>query len=532
MQTSIEEFNQWLQREEYNDLEFKPSLSFGYYEYCAALANEEGGKILVGVNNRKEVIGTNDSLRTYNKISHEIMNKVRIRVDVEELRHPLGRVLIFHIPKHPVGTPISFEGKYPMRLGESLCGMDAQTLKRILNETNQDFSAKIVRGFTLKDIDKDALKKFKELWAQTKQRKDYLKLSDEQTLMDVGLLTDEGLNYASLILFGVKQKIDELLPASEIIFEWRQDQKNIAHSSRNNWREPFLKIYNTIWDAINARNLRIPFQEGFIQREIFAFSEKPIREAVLNAVAHRDYTIPGQSIMVTASPEEFFIESPGGFPGDVTIENVLHRRHWRNRCIAETLEKAGLVERSGQGMRDIFSATIREGKGSPDLSLSDDMAVRLQIPARVQDRGFVLFLEKIGEERQTSFSPEEIYALEKIRKAQVINNSVYKEKFLGLGIIEKVGKTRGSKYILSHRYYAHENRTGVYTRLVGVSREKQKELICQHLKKNTRGTREDFQDIFPELKLMDISNLLQELKREQRITHAGSPKKGYWALRN
>ena len=65
------------------------------------------------------------------------------------------------------------------------------------------------------------------------------------------------------------------------------------------------------------------------------------------------------------------IESPGCFPPGITIENILYSTAWRNRCIAETFEKAGLVERSGQGMDDIFGNTIQEGKGLPDLSKSD-----------------------------------------------------------------------------------------------------------------------------------------------------------------
>ncbi|MBE7444095.1 MAG: hypothetical protein HS132_02120 [Planctomycetia bacterium] len=113
-------------------------------------------------------------------------------------------------------------------------------------------------------------------------------------LRAIGILTDKGLNYGCLILFGKKEKIDELIPCSEIVFEWRQDAKNMSHDFRINWREPFFKIYDEVWEAINVRNLRIPFQEGLFQREIYAFSEKPVREALLNAVAH-------QIIRLTAS---------------------------------------------------------------------------------------------------------------------------------------------------------------------------------------------------------------------------------------
>ena len=499
-------------------------------DYCAALSNEGGGKLILGVNNKGNVVGTKAFRGNYNKLSHELLSKLKIRVDVEELLHSNGRVLIFHVPSHPPGQPVRSTGKYtyPMRAGESLVEMDNMTLKRILNETEPDFSAQIVSGLKLSDLDQKAMDNFKNRWAQKANRDEYITFSNEKMLKSVGLMSGKGLNYASLILFGRKEKIDSLIPGSEMIFEWRRYAKKTTHDFRTNWREPFFKIYNEVWEAINARNLRVPFQEGLFQREIYAFSEKPIREALLNAVAHRDYKISGQSILIKASPDEFIIESPGGFPPGITIENILYKTYWRNRCIAETFEKSGLVERSGQGMDDIFKNTIEEGKGLPDLSGSDSFSVQLKIPAKVKDKNFVLFLEEIINKKQILLSFEEIYALEKIREKQTIAEQVYKKKFLELGIIEKVGKTRDAKYILSHKYYVNAGKVGIHTRLSGIPREKRKELILRHLKKNKKGFMEDFQDIFPELKKMDISNILRELKVEGKIIHEGSRKTGYW----
>jgi ATP-dependent DNA helicase RecG len=535
--TTINDLNNWLRKPENINLEFKEARrSFSQNkdlpDYCAALANEGGGKLVLGVDDpTHRVVGTQTFHGTYQKLSHELLQKLKIRVDVEELHHPDGRVLIFHVPPHPPGQAIKSTGKYtyPMRAGESLVEMDNMTLKRILNENEPDFSAGIVDGLGLSDLDETALVNFNNLWAEKAAREDYRSFPFDKMLRSIGLLSDKGLNYACLILFGKKEKIDTLLPCSEIIFEWRHERK-IAHDFRIAWREPFFKIHDEVWDTINARNLRMPFQDGLFQREIYAFSEKPVREALLNAVAHRDYTINSQSIFIKASPEVFVIESPGGFPTGITIENILYSTAWRNRCIAETFEKAGLVERSGQGMDDIFGNTIQEGKGLPDLSRSDAFSVRLNIPAQVQDTKFILFLERVVKEKQILFSFEEIYALEQVREKQLVNNTEYKEKFLKLGIIEQVGKTRGAKYILSHKYYVHEGKAGVHTRIVNLERDKQKELILKHLKKNQKGFMKDFQDIFPELKPRYISNLLQELKHEGKTVHLGARKSGYWLL--
>jgi ATP-dependent DNA helicase RecG len=418
-----------------------------------------------------------------------------------------------------------------MRAGESLTEMDETTLKSILNETTPDFSRQIVKGLSLTDLDEDAINNFRKRWSQKSRRDDYLAFSDEKMLRATGLLTDKGINYACLILFGKKEKIDELIPCSEIVFEWRQDARKISHDFRINWREPFFKFYDKIWDAINARNLRIPFQEGLFQREIYAFSEKPVREALLNAVAHRDYTNNSQSIFIKASPEEFIIESPGGFPPGITLENILHKTSWRNRMIAETFEKAGLAERSGQGVDDIFESTIKEGKGMPDLAESDTHLVRLRIPAQDKDENFIFFLEKVARSKQLILSFEQIYELEKIREQQRVPKLKYTRTFLELGIIESIGRTRGTKYILSHKYYAQEGKVGTHTRLTGLSRDQIKELILNHLRKNRKGVMKDFLDAFRDLKQQDLNNLLQELKRAGKVIREGARRSGYWVLR-
>lgn len=91
-------------------------------DYCAAISNEGGGKLILGVGPDGKVAGTNAFKGTYNKLSHDLFTKIKIRVDVEELLHPEGRVLIFHIPPRSRRRLIRSTGvyTYPMRAGESL----------------------------------------------------------------------------------------------------------------------------------------------------------------------------------------------------------------------------------------------------------------------------------------------------------------------------------------------------------------------------------------------------------------------------
>jgi ATP-dependent DNA helicase RecG len=516
------------QRVEFKEAKLEYSLE-KLSKYCCALANEGGGQFVLGVNDAKEVLGTRAFLNLEKTCKH-LFDRLKIRVIAHEIEYGDNRVLVFDIPSRNVAQTVSFEGRRWMRVGESLEEMDDQTLRKILSEVSADFTATFVDGLTQDELDPLAMNELKRLWAMKSERADFKIKSDEEVLKNLSLMSGNKITYAGLILLGKSESIQKYLPDSEIIFEWRQIPGKIEHDYRKNWRAPFLLIYNEIWEDLNKRNIRTPFQEGFIQREVFAFQEGSIREALLNAVIHRNYSLQGASIMIKASPEQLSIESPGGFMPGINVDNILSSQKWRNRLLAETLEKTGLVERAGQGMNDIYQSCIEEGKGTPSFEGTDDYRVVLNIPAKVTDPNFILYLEKIANEKQISFAFDEIFELEKIRSNQKLDLLKFKDKFLNLGIIENIGKGRGSKYILSHHYYTHKGKPGVYTRLVGLSREKSKELILGHIRKNTRGYMKDFADTFPELERQDISNLLYELKNDGKIHFEGSKKNGFWQL--
>ncbi len=539
MKTNLEQLNKWLTGKEGVSVEFKEAKNgfdckHDLPDYCAALANEGGGKLILGVDDKGNIVGTKAFQGTDNKLSHELFTKIKIRVDVEEFSHTNGRILIFHVPGRLRGQRVKSTGNYfyPIRMGDSLIEMGDQKTKDILNEDSPDFTALVVPGLSMDDLDKQAIDIFRQKWAEKAGRKEYSSFDDEKVLKNTGLMEVKGITFAGLILVGSENSLRRYLADAEIIFEWRNDPKQIHYDFRKNWRSPFVMIDDEIWNTINARNIRIPFQEGFFQREIWAFDEKSIREAVHNAVMHRDYSIKGRSVFIKASPQGFLIESPGGFPPGITLENVLSEKEWRNRVLAEGFEKIGLAERSSQGLDDIFDKAIRDGKGMPDLSQSDSFVVRLSIPAQVKDKDFILYLERISNERQIHLSFEEIYELEKIRENKKIEKQEFKNKFLQHGIIEPVGKGRGTKYILSRRYYEIIGQSGKHTRLRGLSRDQIKELILNHIKEGKPCTVENLLVGFPECKPQDLSNILQELKRHGKIHFTGSRRRGMWRITN
>ncbi len=532
-----EDIDDIVQNRENEVLEFKEAKgnfdSRERSDYCAAIANAGGGKLLLGITNAGDIVGTRVYTGTLNKVPHDIYQRIGITVLIEDVSHAKGRVVVFDIPPRPVGQRVKSDGhyRYPIRKGESIVEMDDEDTRVILNEIQPDFSSSIIESLVIDDLDDRAVSDFKKRMAEKTGNHALISSSTAQILQDAELMRGGKLTLACLVLLGKKEKIAELLPQAEIIYEWRNTPEQIHHDSRVSWRAPYFVIYDDIWQTIHARNLRTPYQEGFIQQEVLAFDEKSCREAVNNAVAHRDYSISGRSIFIYASPQSFSVVSPGGFPQHITPENILKATpHWRNRLIAEAFERTKLVEKSGQGMDIIFDATIRHGKGLPNFIGTDAHTVRINIPAKVKDAEFVRFLEKVVNEKQVNFSFDEIYELELIREQKVAANPQHKEKFLKLGIVEKIGKTSGTKYMLSHRYYSYEGKPGAYTRIRGLTREHKKQLILAHIKRENQGQIRDFIDAFPELKRSDINNLLQELKHDNLIYLDGKTRTGVWKL--
>ena len=123
-------------------------------EYCAAVANEGGGTIILGVTDRKPrvVVGCrafHEPARTVNGL----VDRLRLKVDCEEVQHPYGRVLLFHVPSRPLGMAVEVNGAYLMRAGETLRPMTQDQLRRILLEAGPDYSAEICKDATLADLD-------------------------------------------------------------------------------------------------------------------------------------------------------------------------------------------------------------------------------------------------------------------------------------------------------------------------------------------------------------------------------------------
>jgi ATP-dependent DNA helicase RecG len=426
--------------------------------YIHAFCNEGGGKLILGVSDKlpHTVVGSNFAEGKEGDLVDKIYSDTGIRVKTEVIKDDQKRrVLVIEIPSRPVGKLMKFEGVALMRTGESLREMSDAEMFRILSEQEPDFSAKSCKDFHLKDLDPDAIKQMKLAYSRKQANPAFLRLSNEQVLTDLKLLEEGSLNYAALILLGSKDAIERLLPQSKLIWEFRNTEAQTHFDKREVIVQPLFLAIEEIWTLVDNRNSGIPIREGAYISNLKVFNEEVIREAILNAIAHRDYSITSE-VVIKQYPRRIVINNPGGFPKGVTIENLLTISSTpRCRLMAEVLEKTGLVERSGQGVDKIYSITLSEGKPEPNYQSSNDFQVSLKLDGNVEDKAFTVFLTQIQNERPDNqkLSVEEIVSLYKIKKGlfNQINAQVI-QHLLKDGMIKKVsGHT--TRYVLADEYY-------------------------------------------------------------------------------
>lgn len=534
--TTPEQFRSWLDAPEGARLEFK-SAAGGYHfdklvEYCVALANEGGGLIILGVTDQRprEVVGTS-AFTEPGRTEAGLHHRLGCRVAVEEYSHVGRRVLIVHVPGRLPGTAWSVDGRYLRRAGDELVPIGDADLRTMLLEAGGDFSAEPCAGASLSCLAPEAVSAFRTRWARKAGLPRIESLGDIQLLADAELTVDGAPTYASLILLGTREALGRYLAQAEVVFEYRSSEVSGPAQDRVDFREGFLLFADRLWDRISLRNDRQSYQDGLFRYDIPTFDEGPIREALLNAVAHRDYRLGG-SVFVRQYPRRLEIVSPGGFPPGITPDNILDQQNPRNRRLAEALSRCGLVERSGQGLNLMVEQAVRHGKPLPDFIGTSAHQVRLTLDGTARDPLFIRYLERIGAERLRHFSTYDYLALDAVARDVPLTDAM-RARLPGLveaGVVESVGRGRGARYLLSRALYASLGREGAYTRRRGLDHETNKALLLKHLAGSAAdgAVMAELTQVLPALSRAHVKRLLRELAGEGRVRLSGVTRSARW----
>lgn len=498
---------------------------------CCALANCGGGKLVFGITDERprKVVGSR-AFDQPERTRKGLIEKLKIMVDFQLYDYQDNRILVFDVASRPIGLPVQVDGVAWWYEGDSLVRMSEEIRRRIYAESGFDFSGSICPTAKLCDLDEAAIELFRDKWVEKSGNRRIKTLSIEQLLRDCEAITDDGVTYAALALFGKRESLGKHLPQAEIIFEYRSSDASGPASQREEFRMGFFACYNRLWELINLRNNKQHYQEGFFVYDIPTFNERVVREAILNAVSHRNYQMGG-SVFIRQYQDRLVVESPGGFPTGISLDNILDRQLPRNRRIAEILALCGLVERSGQGMNLIYELSIKEAKQLPDFTGTDDSFVSITLSGLILDTKMLSLINQIGNDRMETFSTGDFLAINALYHGQNITENLRPclKKLEDLGIVEHIGR---SKYVLARNLYAAAGKSGLHTRVIGLDRDTNKELLLKHIRANgDNGTPfRELQQVLPRHSRSQIQVLMRELRADGRVYCKGKTSAARWFL--
>ena len=529
---TIEELMEAKEGENIQFKEAKKRFDFGEAaQCCCALSNCGGGKLVFGITDKRprQVVGSN-AFDQPERTRKGLMDKLKIMVDFQLYEYQDKRVLVFDVASRPLGLPVQADGVAWWYEGDSLIPMPEEIRRRIYAEAGFDFSGSICPAANLCDLDESAIEAFRDRWVEKSGNRRLLSLSTAQLLHDCEAITVDGVTYAALALFGKRESLGKYLPQAEIIFEYRSSEASGPASQREEFRVGFFTCYNRLWELINLRNDKQHYQEGFFVYDIPTFNERVVREAILNAVSHRNYQMGG-SVFIRQYRDRLVVESPGGFPNGISLDNILDRQLPRNRRIAEILSLCGLVERSGQGMNLIYELSIKEAKQLPDFSGTDEDFVRITLNGLVLDTKMLSLINQIGNDRMETLSTGDFLVINALYHEQSITENLRPclKRLTELGIIEHVGR---NKYVLARSLYMAAGKAGIHTRMVGLDRNTNKELLLKHIRQNgSKGTPfKELQQVLPGHSRNQIQALMKELRKEERIYCTGHTSAAKWFI--
>lgn len=446
-------------------LEFLPGLDLEpLLQTIVAFANSEGGQIVVGADASGRLTGglqvedANDVLRA---AMMQILPPLRVEVEPYEL--PQGTVLVFTAPR--TGDLHSLvDGRVLARRGSSnqlLAGDDLALLAA--SRSSGAFETEEVEGAGLADFDMDVVTEYVE-HRRRRQPRAFVGSTDS-LLKQIGALgPGGGATVMGILLFGREPQV--FLPQAGLTFvkfagsDRREATGQIGYGRREDINGPLARIIERAWQVVWEEMAKQSVVRGLVREEETEYPATAVREALVNAVAHRDYHIGGRRIELLMYRDRLEVTSPGGLPGYITLQNIIDEHYSRNPRLVNGLLQWGYIEELGLGVDKMIESMVAAGHPQPEFKASP--------------HSFVVILRKGRELGQPGAKPQweqsmnerQMQALQFVQREGRITNKDYRDlcptvsaetlrldlaDLVDKGLLLKIGDKKGTYYVLKRR---------------------------------------------------------------------------------
>ena len=514
--------------------------------YFSALSNEcnlnglEKAWLVFGVRNKtRSIVGTNyrpeiDRLQSLKlQIAQGTEPSITFR-NIFELNDSAGRVLLFEIPAAPRGIPISWQGHYYSRSGESLSSLGVAKQDEIRNQTlGSDWTAQLVEGATLDHLYSAAVQRARDSFAQKyANRFSAAEVAGwpVEVLLDRARVTQGGkIARATLLLLG-KPESAYLLSPNPAQITWKLEGPERAYE---HFSPPFLLTTSQVFQRIRNIQLRLLPDNELLPYEVSKYDQKVVLEALHNCIAHQDYTLNGR-IVVTELPDKLTFENEGGFFEGTPLDYIggtKTPRRYRNPFLVQAMAELNMIDTMGYGIHRIHEEQRRRYFPMPDYDLSNGNSVCMTIYGGVVDPAYSRLLME-----NTGLQLFDVLALDRVQKQLPIPDETA-QRLRRSRLIEG----RKPNYHVSAAVAAATSTKADYIKNRSFDNHHYEEMITTYLKKFGSASRKEIDDLLwdklsnaldEKQKKNKINNLISELRIKGEIANAASRASPDWRLKD
>jgi len=442
------------------DLEYMPALKpDAMAETLVAFANSGGGTLVLGMSadgvlqSPQVEEDATDALAAALRLCRP---PVRTEWDVQEA--PGGNAVLVHVARSDEMHALT-DGRILVRRGVENRVLDAEEVARMQgNRAGAEFELQEVPGATRDDLEDEVIDTYLERRQRRSPRVGVL--PKDRLLQQIGALTDDGKPTVSgLLLFGKDPQL--FMPHSRAIFvkfsdvQPRGPEGAFGYGRREEFTGPLPRIIDRAWRVIWEEMDKQAVVKGLHRQEETEYPQSAVREALVNAVAHRDYRLTGRSIEVRMYTDRLEITSPGGLPAHITLDNIVEEHYSRNPRIVNGLFQWGYIEELGLGVDRMIEDMVNAGHLPPKFEAKSHRFSVILYNTKDPERA-VQTWEHTMNERQ-------IKAVEFVQREGTITNRDYRDlcphvgaetlrldlaDLVSKGVLLKIGDKRGTRYIL------------------------------------------------------------------------------------
>jgi ATP-dependent DNA helicase RecG len=352
------------------------------------------------------------------------------------------------------------DGRLLVRTGAENRTLSGEQVEQVVNSrTFGDYEAEPVPGATRADLDEGVLEEFVRVWEDREGHQLTRPLDD--LLIEKGWLVPDGRpTVAGILLFG--KNPTTFLPRCGVTFvrfegeSVRKPTGEASYGRRVEVNAALPRTITRVWDILKEEIHRGAVVRGLSREEQWIYPPNAIREAFINAVAHRDYQIKGRGIEVRMFPGKLEIQSPGGLPGFITLDNIVEEHFSRNPRIVNGLYQWGFIEELGMGVDVMIEEMVNAGHPVPDMKADESM---FKVTFSTEKQRDPLPLSVTG----TTMNERQTKALTYIHEHGRIRSRDYQDlcpdvspetlrldlaDLVDRGVLLKIGQKRGTYYIL------------------------------------------------------------------------------------